>query len=442
MTAADVIALGVSAAVGVSVFSITAPATKVAGPGMLIALALAAIPMTVFVVVYAFMGSAVPRSGSSYDWPARFVHPYLGFIVTWLRIMGNAGALHLMAVVFVSYLAQAVTVPARPAMFLLLLVFYVVNLVGVGVVGMVARGLVLLKVVVLGVFIVLGARYVQPDNFAPIAPNGVWGILAALPLLVGLYTGIESAAEAGEEIRNVKTVIGRGLATATLIGMVVYFGTSVVSIGTLGPTAVASSDTPLLQAGEVFLGHWSSPLLIVTALASIAAAINTTFLIFARFLFAMGRDGTLPTALSKVHPRWGTPYVATTVVFVLGVIGLMLPESLVFLFLAANIPTVLKYFSNCWAAARLVERNPELHERAGFRLSRRAVTAWSRAGMACALLILLSGLQADWRAYAILGVWAAIGTLYWFVYARHASVSMSNRSAGGADGACGQSLES
>jgi hypothetical protein len=47
--------------------------------------------------------------------------------------------------------------------------------------------------------------------------------------------------------------------------------------------------------------------------------------------------------------------------------------------------------------------------------------------MACALLILLSGLDADWRAYAILGGWAAIGTLYWFVYGRHASLSMRNR---------------
>ncbi|HEY0339386.1 MAG TPA: amino acid permease, partial [Steroidobacteraceae bacterium] len=124
MGAGDIVALGVSAAVGMSIFAITAPATAVAGPGMLISLALTAVPMSVFLVVYAFMGSAVPRSGSSYDWPARFVHPFLGFTVTWLRILGNAVSLGLMAVVFVSYLGKVVSIPEFPVMVGLLTIFY------------------------------------------------------------------------------------------------------------------------------------------------------------------------------------------------------------------------------------------------------------------------------------------------------------------------------
>ena len=429
MSAVDVIALGVTAAVGMSIFSIVAPATAVAGPAMLISLGIAALPMVVFVVVYAFIGSAVPRSGSSYDWPAFFVHPYLGFLVAWLRIIGNAGSLQLMALVFVGYLSRMFAVPKHPTMLLLLFVFYIINLLGINVVAKVVRGLVLLKVAVLSTFIVFGLPHLRAANFAPMAPHGAWSILAALPLLVGLYSGIESAAEVGEEIRNAKAAIGRGLAVATLIGLILYLGTSVVTIGTLGSQAVSSSTAPLLEAGDRFLGGWFSPLVLLTALASIAAAINATILIFSRFLFAMGRDRTLSAALARIHPRWGTPHVAITVVFISGVLATLMPDNLVFLFLAANIPTMLKYFSNCWSALRLVERHPSIHARARFKLSARAAKAWALSGMGSALIIVLSGFQADWRPYAILGVWGALGTLYWWVYARHASLGMRQRAA-------------
>src|SRR3954464_4883571 len=108
LTIVDVISIGVGSAVGGSIFSIMAPAAKLAGPGMLPALALAAIPMVVFAVVYAFMGSTVPPSGALFEWPARFVHPFVGFMVAWLRIVGNTGALILLAQVLVSYVSRAV----------------------------------------------------------------------------------------------------------------------------------------------------------------------------------------------------------------------------------------------------------------------------------------------------------------------------------------------
>src|SRR5688572_33477129 len=80
LTIVDVVSIGVGSAVGVSIFSIMAPAAKVAGAGMLPALAIASIPMIIFAVVYAFMGSTVPRSGASIEWPARFRHPFVGFM--------------------------------------------------------------------------------------------------------------------------------------------------------------------------------------------------------------------------------------------------------------------------------------------------------------------------------------------------------------------------
>lgn len=427
MTLFDVVALGLSAAIGVSIFSVVAPSTAVAGPAVLLALLGAMVPMAVFVVIYAFMGSALPRSGSSYAWPAQFVHPYLGFIVSWLRILGNAGALSLMATVFVGYLSQLVEVPRLPAMLVLLLVFYLVNLFGVGLVGRAARWLVAAKLIVLAAFIFLGLPNVDLAQFDPFLPHGLVGALAALPLLVGLYSGIESAAEAGEEIRNSKGTMGKGLTLSTVISVVVYLGVTVVTIGVLGAATAGASKAPLADAGNVFFGGWMGPSLMFTALVSIAAAINTLTLITGRFLFAMGRDEVLPAALGTIHPKWGTPHVAITVVFICSVACLALPDSLVFLFLASNIPTVFKYGSNCLAAIGLVDRHPELHAQAAFKLQRNTVKVWGWIGVVCALGILIVGINADWRSYVLLLGWAVVGTVYWWVHGRHRSLAMHER---------------
>lgn len=64
-----VVALGLGTAVGVAIFSVVAPAAALAGPGMLLAVVLAALPMFIIAVNYAFLGSALPASGASYEWP-------------------------------------------------------------------------------------------------------------------------------------------------------------------------------------------------------------------------------------------------------------------------------------------------------------------------------------------------------------------------------------
>jgi APA family basic amino acid/polyamine antiporter len=424
LTIVDVVTIGVGSAVGVSIFSIMAPAAKVAGAGMLPTLGLAAIPMIIFAVVYAFMGSTVPRSGASFEWPARFIHPFVGFMVAWLRIVGNTGALIVLALVLVSYVSRAITLPQTPSMFVLLLAFFLANYFGVKIAAGVERLFVLIKLIAFAVFVVLGISAVSAANFQPMLGNGWRGVFAALPLLVSLYMGIESATEVGEEIRNGAAVIARGLGIAVLLTIAVYVSVSSIALGVLGGQVLGDSNAPLFDAGKRFLGVWNTPLVIIAAVASISTSINAIYLTFTRFLFAMGRDGVFPPIFARIHPRWGTPDVAIITVFVVGVLGLLLPSSLVFLFLAVSIPTTLKYVSNCWSAWRLVDSHPELRERAKFQLSRSAVKAWSGAGIACGLLVIVAGWEADWRPYAILGAWFVLGCVFWVARGQKVSRSM------------------
>lgn len=154
------------------------------------------------------------------------------------------------------------------------------------------------------------------------------------------------------------------------------------------------------------------PLILTSATVAIGSSLNAIFMIFSRSLFAMGRSGILPVALARVHRRWGTPHIAITVAFAFCCLGLFLPSSLVFLFLAVNIPTLLKYGATCFAATRVVAHHADVYGKATFKLRPGIINVWAYGGALAALAVILLGLTADWRPYVVLGCWFVAGVLY------------------------------
>src|SRR5262245_21841103 len=129
----SVVALGLGTAVGVAIFSVIAPAAKLAGPSMLAAVAITAVPMFIIALTAAFMGSAFPVNGASYEWPRRFLHPLIGFAISWLRLAGQVGALIVLALVLVRYLSMLTPLPVKPAMFAAYAGVFALNFFGIGV---------------------------------------------------------------------------------------------------------------------------------------------------------------------------------------------------------------------------------------------------------------------------------------------------------------------
>jgi basic amino acid/polyamine antiporter, APA family len=166
------------------------------------------------------------------------------------------------------------------------------------------------------------------------------------------------------------------------------------------------------------MGPWATPLIVTAVTVAIGKSLNAVFLVFSRTLYAMGKSGVAPRALGRVHPRWGTPHVACLVVFSFCVAGLLLPMNLVFLFLALSIPTLLQYTSTSLCAASVVKAFPEVYQQARWRMSRRAHVVWAYAGAFSAVSIVGVGLQADWRPYVALLIWAAIGAVFYVVRRR------------------------
>ncbi len=404
-----VVTLGAGTAIGVSIFTVLQPAAQVAGSGLLVAIGIAMLPMLLFAIAYAYLGSAVPISGASYEWPSRFLHPTIGFLIAWLRILSNVGALTILAQVLVGYLGMVVPMPLKPAMAVLLTLVFALNYRGVAIAARVQSVLMAGLLVMLAIFVVTGlplartAMIGDPLGYPPMT------ILAVVPLLISLFLGIESAVEIGEEVRRPGRNIPLGIALAIVLTAVVYGLVALTALGLVGPARLAASEAPLLEAARVPLGTFAVPLVVGAACMSIFKSMNAAALVFSRSLFAMGRNAALPMALAVIHPRFGTPHRAILTGYALAMAGLFLPTSLVFLLLAVSVPTMLKYLACCLSAARVAARHPQLHARSSIRLGRRKTMAIGYAGAGVAAIVALLGIEADARPYLLVGGWLVAG---------------------------------
>lgn len=415
-----IVSLGLGTAIGVSVFSILAPAASLAGPALLLSMTLAMIPMLVFGIVYAFMGAALPVTGASFEWPRRFIHPLLGFMISWMRIVGSTCAVIVLAMVLVSYLGGAADIPLKPAMFIVLVLVLTVNLVSVAAAAL-SQGLMLIILLVTCLLFAIGSLPSMDMNlFNPFLSKGMSGMLAAIPLMISLFLGIETATELGGEVQNPSRNIPLGITISIVLTALAYVVVAVVAIGVLGAEDLAGSKAPLLDAATKSLGSYGRILILVSATVAIGSTINATFMIMSRFLYAMAASGMLPSALAAVGKKSGVPYKAVIVSFLLCCLGLFMPNSLVFLFLAVSIPTILKYGATCLSAIMLLRNEPDLYENASFKPSRGLLVASAWLGIVLGVVIIALGWSADWRPYLLLLIWAIAGLSYYALKSKSA----------------------
>lgn len=407
-----VVTFGAGTAIGVSIFSILQPTAEVAGSALLVAIALAAVPMILFGIAYSYLGSILPVSGASYEWPSRFIHPMVGFLIAWMRIVANVGALTILSQVLISYLAMVVHLPLKPAMAAVITAVFLLNYRGVSIAARAQSLLMGLLLAALAIFVATGLPAVDVRLIGNPLGQGLLPVLAVVPLMISLFLGIESAVEIGEEVRHPERNIPLGIALASLVSALVYGLVAFTALGLVGPSVLAESSAPLLDAARVALGDFAVPLIVGAAAFSIVKSMNASALVFSRSLFAMARNGALPAALADIHPRFGTPHRAILVAYGCAMLGLLLPPSLVFLLLAVNVPTMLKYAACSFSAAQVARRYPALHDRSALRFSPGVIAGVAYAGVACAGLIILFGVEADPRPYLLIGGWLAIGLVY------------------------------
>jgi APA family basic amino acid/polyamine antiporter len=342
----------------------------------------------------------------------------VGFIVAWLRIISNVGALTILSQVMIGYLGMILPVPLKPAMALSITLVFALNYFGVSLAARAQSQLMALLLVILAVFVVTGLPHFDKALVGNPLETPPLTILAAVPLMISLFLGIESAVEIGEEVRDARRNVPLGIALAIGLTALVYGLVAVTALGLVGPHQLAQSQAPLLDAAKVALGELAVPLIVGAACVSILKSMNAAALTFSRSLFAMGRAGALPRSIGGIHPKFGTPHRAILFGYISAMSGLLLPRSLIFLLLAVNVPTMLKYMACSYSVTVVARRYPEIHARSRISLPPHIMVAVGYTGVVCALLVAAFGIEADPRPYLLIGGWLLVGLLYWSVKGR------------------------
>jgi APA family basic amino acid/polyamine antiporter len=408
----DLVMLGAGTAIGAAIFTVLGPAAKVGGTGILITTILAVLPMALFALVYAWLASTAPRTAASYEWQRQFTHPAFAFAIVWLRVLANAVVMIVYGQTLTNYLGMVIDIPAKPVMLGFFAVLFALNYIGVAVAARVQTALMLLLLVVLALLVGAAGPQLKPQLFADALAGGWLPIAAALPLMIQLFLGIETATEVGGEVADARRVVPLGVAGALALTLVVYLAVAFASLSLVGAPALAASKAPLLDAAKAAVGPWATPVIVTAATLALTKSMNATFLVFSRFLYAMGRAGALPAALASIHPRFGTPHVATIAAFAAACAALLLPSSLLFLLLAVSVPTMLKYAGTCLAAWNAAGHD-DVRAEARLRFSPGLIKLLAGLGGAAAVIIAALGFSTDARPYALLAGWLVLGLGYY-----------------------------
>jgi APA family basic amino acid/polyamine antiporter len=157
----------------------------------------------------------------------------------------------------------------------------------------------------------------------PTTGNLVFGIaLASIA-----YTGIETMSQMAEETKQPEKKVPRALIMMIVAVLVIFAGISLVSLSAMTPQELASDWARDPVAGIAaklpiaMLANILKPLIALLAGTILLIATNAGLIGISRLAFSLGSHKLQPAALSRVHQRFKTPYVA---IIVFGVVALLI----------------------------------------------------------------------------------------------------------------------
>jgi APA family basic amino acid/polyamine antiporter len=317
--------LGVGAIIGTGIFVLTGVAAALyAGPAVIISFIVSGFAATLAALCYSEMASMDPVAGSAYS----FTYSSMGEIIAWLigwnlvlEYMVAAGAV---AVGWSSYfndLLLSIGTPLPAALTKSPFEGGIVNLFAVIITGLViaisvfgTKGsanaikiIVLLKLLVIGLFIVLGVTRVETTNWVPFTPFGFSGIMHGAAIVFFAYIGFDAVATAAEDVKDPKRDLQRGIIGSLLISTVLYIVVAAILTG-MQKYTVLNTPSPISSALIATGIRWAGAFVSVGALAGLTSVLLAVVFAQSRIFFAMSRDGLLPPVFAKIHEKYKTPF--------------------------------------------------------------------------------------------------------------------------------------
>ncbi|MEO6916149.1 MAG: amino acid permease [Chitinophagaceae bacterium] len=170
--------------------------------------------------------------------------------------------------------------------------------------------MVIIKLGVIFLIIVLGAYYVQPENWSPFNPNGFSGVLKGVSAVFFAYIGFDAISTTAEECKNPQRDLPRGMIYSLIICTVLYVLLALILTGMVDYSKLNVGD-PLAMIFEARGLKWISAIVAVSAIVATASVLLVFQIGQPRIWMSMSRDGLLPKIFSRLHPVYQTPSFST-----------------------------------------------------------------------------------------------------------------------------------
>jgi basic amino acid/polyamine antiporter, APA family len=365
----DLTLMGIAAVVGAGIFSTIGLASFNGGPAVTILFVITAVTCGFSALCYAEFASRIPVAGSAYTYAYASFGELIAWIIGWDLLMeyaiGNIAVAISWSTYFVNLMeglhvhipeyltmdyysafkahSQVVEFTAKhnlaaitdelkqgamawssapgfggfrlianiPALLIVVIITYLVY-IGIRETKKATNAMVILKIFIVLAVICIGFFYVTPANWHPFMPNGFGGVMKGVSGVFFAYIGFDAISTTAEECESPQRDLPRGMIYSLIICTVLYILIALVLTGMVNYKDLAVGDPLAYVFNKVHLTRISG---IISFSAVIATA--SVLLIFQvgqpRIWMSMSRDGLLPKAFSRIHPKYHTPSFATIV---------------------------------------------------------------------------------------------------------------------------------
>ena len=337
LTAMDLTLLGIGAIIGTGIFVLTGTAAaSQAGPAIVLSYVLAGLACGFAALCYAEFAAMIPISGSAYTYAYATLGEIFAWMIGWDLILEYAVGsmtvavgwsgyfqrilagfdLHLPIWMMAAPAAAAGAVINLPAV-LIVLGIMVLLVVGVRESARFNAAMVTIKLAAVLFFIAVGVTYVKPANWSPFMPYGFPGVMTGAAVVFFAYIGFDAVSTTAEEAKNPSRDLPIGIIASLVVCTVLYLAVAGILSGIVPVVQYkedsSSSTLPWDTRSPLIHKDWAAGLVSAGAVAGITSVLLVMLMSQPRIFFAMSRDQLLPAGVSKVHPRFRTPYITTMI---------------------------------------------------------------------------------------------------------------------------------